>query len=337
MVSINPSVSIIIPHWNKADYLPTCLNSLLGQSYPHFEVILVDNGSTDDSLAILQGDYPWVQVVALEANLGFAKAVNIGIRATRGELVALFNNDVEADSRWLEELVGALGRHPEAGMAAPKLLLFHRREVINAAGDSYGLDGVPGNRGVWQKDEGQFDEEEWVFGPGGAASLFRRSMLDAIALPTDEGPQVLDEEFVSYCEDVDLAWRAQLAGYRCIYVPTALAYHRLSATGGGALASYYVGRNFLYLMVKDYPTSLLVRHWPRILGAQLRIAWEALKAWRGEAARARLWGQIVGLFTWPRMLKKRRVVQSTRRVSDGYLEEVLEYELLASSSLILER
>lgn len=325
MVSIYkaPSVSIIIPHWNKAEYLPTCLNSLLGQSYPHFEVILVDNGSTDESLAILERGYPWVQVIALEANLGFAKAVNIGIRATRGELVALFNNDVEAHPRWLEELVGALERHPQAGMATPKLLLFDRRDVINTAGDFYGLDGVPGNRGVWQKDEGQFDEEEWVFGPGGATSLFRRSMLDTIALPTDEGPRVLDEEFVSYCEDVDLAWRSQLAGYWCIYVPTAVAYHRLSATGGGALASYYVGRNFLYLLAKDYPTSLLVRYWPRILKAQLSIAWEALKAWRGEAARARLRGQIVGIFTWPRMLKKRRVVQSARRVSDEYLKEIL--------------
>lgn len=318
------SVSIIIPHWNRAGYLSTCLSSLLGQSYPHFEVVLVDNGSTDDSLTILERDYPWVQVIALEVNLGFAKAVNIGIRATRGELVALFNNDVEADQRWLEELVGALERHPEAGMATPKLLLFHRRDVINAVGDFYSLDGVPGNRGVWQKDEGQFDEEGWVFGPGGAASLFRRSMLEDVALPTDEVPQIFDEEFVSYCEDVDLAWRAQLAGYRCIYVPTALAYHRLSATGGGALASYYVGRNFLYLVAKDYPTSLLIRHWPRILRAQLRIAWEALKAWRGEAARARLRGQIVGLFTWPRMLKKRRVVQSARLVPDEYLEEILE-------------
>lgn len=318
------SVSIIIAHWNKAEYLPTCLDSLLGQSYRHFEVVLVDNGSTDGSLAILERDYTWVQVIPLEANLGFAKAVNIGIRATRGELVALFNNDVEADRRWLEELVGALERHPEAGMATPKLLLFHRREVINAAGDFYGLDGMPGNRGVWQKDEGQFDEEEWVFGPGGAASLFRRSMLEEIALPTDEGLQVLDEDFVSYCEDVDLAWRAQLAGYRCIYVPKAVAYHRLSATGGGALASYYVGRNFLYLVAKDYPTSLLVRHWSRILRAQLRIAWKALKAWRGEAARARLRGQIVGLFTWPRVVKKRGVVQSARRVPDEYLEEVLE-------------
>lgn len=318
------SVSIIIPHWNKAEYLPTCLDSLLGQSYPHFEVTLVDNGSTDESLAILERDYPRVQVIPLEANLGFAKAVNIGIRATKGELVALFNNDVEADPRWLEGLVVALERHPEAGMATPKLMLFDRREVINAAGDFYGLDGVPGNRGVWQKDEGQFDQEGWVFGPGGAASLFRRSMLEEIAWPTDEGPQFLDEEFVSYCEDVDLAWRGQLAGYRCLYVPTAVAYHRLSATGGGALASYYVGRNFLYLIVKDYPTSLLVRHWPRVLRAQMRIAGEALKAWRGEAARARLRGQIVGLCTWPKMLKKRRVVQSARRVSDEYLERLLE-------------
>ena len=319
-----PLVSIVIPHWNRAEYLPVCLGSLEGQSYRRFEVILVDNGSTDDSLTILRRDYPWVKVLALGSNLGFAKAVNMGLEVAQGEMVALFNNDVEAEERWLEELVKALARHPEAGMATPKLLLFDQREVINAAGDFYRVDGVPGNRGVWERDQGQYDEEEWVFGPGGAAALFRRSILEEIALPKrGGGREVLDETLVSYCEDVDLAWRAQMAGYRCLYVPTARAYHRLSATGGGELASYYVGRNFFYLMAKDYPTSLLRRYWPHILEAQWRIAWEALRAWRGEAARARLRGQIAGLLTWPRMLKKRRYVQAIRKVSDEYLEALM--------------
>ncbi len=319
-----PLVSIVIPHWNRAEYLPVCLGSLEGQSYRRFDVILVDNGSTDESLALLRRDYPWVKVLALGSNLGFAKAVNMGLEVAQGEMVALFNNDVEAEEHWLEELVKALARHPEAGMATPKLLLFDQREVINAAGDFYRLDGVPGNRGVWERDQGQYNEEEWVFGPGGAAALFRRSMLEEIALPKrGGGREVLDEALVSYCEDVDLAWRAQMAGYRCLYVPTARAYHRLSATGGGELASYYVGRNFFYVMAKDYPTSLLRKYWSHILKAQMRIAWEALRAWRGEAARARLRGQIVGFLTWPRMLKKRRYVQATRSVSDEYLEALM--------------
>jgi hypothetical protein len=106
-------------------------------------------------------------------------------------------------------------------------------------------------------------------------------------------------------------------------VPTAVVYHRLSATGGGVTASFHDGRNFIYLIAKDYPTSLLKKYWPRVVRAQLRLAWEALRAWRGEAARARLRGQLAGLWGLPRMLRKRRAVQHTRRVSDEYLESIL--------------
>ncbi len=123
---------------------------------------------------------------------------------------------------------------------------------------------------------------------------------------------------------MDLAWRAQLAGYRCIYVPDAIAYHRLSATGGGSLGSYLNGRNFLYVIAKDYPGSLFRRHWPKILRAQLRIAWDAAKNWRGQAARARLRGILVGALTWPRMLGKRREIQRSSQASDAYLESLLQ-------------
>ncbi|MBI3286519.1 MAG: glycosyltransferase family 2 protein [Chloroflexi bacterium] len=319
-------VSVVIPHWNRAGFLPACLGSLRGQTYTRHEVILVDNGSTDGSLELLRGEYPWVRVIELRANRGFAFAVNHGIEAARGEFIALFNNDVQADPRWLEQLLSALGTHPEAGMATPKLLLDDRRELINAAGDYYSLAGVPGNRGVWEEDRSQFDRMEYVFGPGGAASLFRRTMLEALCETDAQGRrEYFDEDFVSYCEDIDLAWRAQLAGYKCIYVPTSLAYHRLSATGGGALASYYNGRNFLYVIAKDYPGALLKKYWPRILRAQWRITWEALRAWRGEAARARLRGQLVGLLTFPRMLAKRRRVQRSRRLPDAELEALLSH------------
>lgn len=313
--NLPPAISVIIPNWNGAHHLPTCLDSLRCQSYPSFEVIVVDNGSTDGSLELLERDYPEVKVVALPENRGFAGGVNAGIRQARGEILAVFNNDAEADSHWLEELVDSLERHPEAGMATPKVLLFDQRDVIHTAGDFYGVDGVPGNRGVWQRDEGQFDREEHVFGASGVAAAYRRAMLDDVGL--------LDEDLISYCEDVDLAWRAQLAGWKCVYVPTAVVYHKLSATGGGQIASYYCGRNFIYVMVKDYPTTLLKKYWRRIVAVQLRIAWEALKAWRGEAARARLRGQLAGLWGLPRMLAKRGAVQASRRVSDEYLESIL--------------
>jgi GT2 family glycosyltransferase len=136
-------------------------------------------------------------------------------------------------------------------------------------------------------------------------------MLDEIGL--------LDEDFFFSCEDVDLAWRAQLVGWRCRYTPAAVVYHKLKATGGGPTASYYDGRNFIYLIVKDYPGSLLRRTWPAVLRAQLRIGWEALRAWRGAAARARLRGQWAGLLGIPRLLRKRRQVMASRRVPDETL------------------
>lgn len=313
-------VSVIIPHWNRRDLLPSCLGSLQDQSQPPEEIIVVDNGSTDGSLELLAKEYSEVQVIALGANRGFAYAVNRGIAAASGEIIALVNNDVEVHKDWLAELVRGLGRHPEAGMATPKLLLYQDRGVLNDAGDFFTKSGLPGNRGVWQKDEGQFDREEFVFGPGGAAALFRRAMLLDIAGPSGE---IFDENFVTYCEDVDLAWRAQLAGYRCLYVPTAIAHHRLSATGGGVLASYYNGRNFIYVLAKDYPGSLFKKYWLRIIAAQWGITRDALRAWRGKEARARLRGQLAGLLTWPRMLKKRRWVQGRKKASDEYLETML--------------
>ena len=320
---IQPPASIIIPNWNGAHHLSTCLDSLRRQSYLSFEIVVVDNGSTDGSLELLEKDYPEVKVVALPENRGFAGGVNAGIREARGEIIAVFNNDAEADPRWLEELAEALARHPEAGMATPKVLLFDRRDVINTVGDFYGVDGVPGNRGVWQRDEGQFDREEYIFGAAGVAAAYRRAMLDEVGL--------FDEDFFSFCEDVDLAWRAQLAGWKCVYVPRAVVYHKLSATGGGKMASYYCGRNFIYVIAKNYPTALLKKHWRRIVYAQFDIAWKALKAWRGEAARARLRGQLAGLCglvsqaRLPRMLAKRRAVQASKRVSDEYLESILTH------------
>jgi len=316
-----PLISVIIPNWNGAQYLPICLDSLRHQTYPQFEVIVVDNNSDDDSLPLMEREYPEVRVIPLKENRGYAGGVNTGIRAAEGEIIVVLNNDTEADPRWLAELWAGLERHPEAGSATSKMLLFDQREVIHSAGDFYTVGGIPGNRGVWQQDEGQFDTEQMVFSPCGGASAFRRSML--VDLESKGQQEAFDEDFFAYCEDVDLGWRAQLAGYQCLYVPTAIIYHRLSATGGGKIASYYTGRNFIYILAKDYPTSLFRKHWWRIILAQLRISWEALKAWRGEAARARLRGQLAGLWNLPRMLRKRRAIQRSRAITDQYLESML--------------
>ncbi|MFQ6100835.1 MAG: glycosyltransferase family 2 protein [Anaerolineae bacterium] len=308
-------VSVIIPTLNGAHHLSTCLESLRCQTYPHVEVIVADNGSTDGSLELLARHYPEVRVLALGRNRGFAGACNAGMRAARGEIVVLLNNDTEANPRWVEEIVAAFRRHPEAGLVASKMLLFDQRDTFHTAGDFYRVSGIPGNRGVWQKDVGQYNREAYVFGACGGSAAYRKAMLEQVGL--------LDEDFFYSCEDVDLAWRAQLAGWRCIYAPRAVVYHRLSASGGGVTASFHDGRNFIYLLAKDYPSDLWRTHWRAILRAQLRITAEALRAWRGAAARARLRGQLVGLLGIPKMLRKRRSVQSSRTIDQAYLESIL--------------
>jgi len=305
--------SVIIPNWNGLRFLPTCLNALRNQVYRDFEIIVVDDASTDDSRAMLQNDYPEVRVIALEKNRGFAHAVNTGIRAARGDVVVLLNNDTEADTHWLEEIVRALEANPNAGMVVCKLRLFDKRDHIHSAGDFYRVDGVPGNRGVWEQDRGQYDDMAGIFGGCGGAVAYRKTMLAEIG--------TFDESLGSYCEDVDLNWRARLAGYPIAYAPQALVYHMVSATGGGPLASFFVGRNFIWVIAKNYPAALWKKYWRRIIGAQLRITWDALKSWHGVAARARLRGQIAGVLGLRNWLKRRPEV--IRRASDEEIEVVL--------------
>lgn len=309
-----PLVSIVIPNWNGIEHLPTCLDSLRRQTYQPFEVIVADNASSDGSQMLLREGYPQVLLVELPENQGFTGACNAGMRAARGAIIILLNNDTETEHTWLTEVVSAFERHPEAGMVASKMLLFDRRDTLHTAGDFYRIDGRPGNRGVW-KEHSDYNTEEYVFSACGGSAAYRRAMLDEVGL--------LDDDFFFSCEDVDLAWRAQLMGWRCVFAPQAVVYHRLAATGGGTTASFYDGRNYLWLIAKNYPGPLLRKYWHRVVGAQLRLAGDAIKAWRGEAARARLRGMVSGVLTLPGALRKRRSIQRGRKVSLEYIESIL--------------
>lgn len=313
----DPHISVIIPNWNGARHLPICLDSLHAQTRQDVEIIVVDNASTDGSQSLLARHHPTVRLIALSENRGFTGACNAGLQAAAGDILVLLNNDTEADPDWLAAVASAFERHPEAGAVASKMLLYDQRDVFHTAGDFYRLDGIPGNRGVWQRDVGQYDCEDYVFSACGGSAAYRRAMVTEIGL--------LDDAFFFSCEDLDMGWRAQLAGWRCIYAPAAVVYHKLQATGGDVTASYYNGRNFIYLIVKNYPRTLFRQYWPAILRAQLRISREALRAWRGAAARARLRGQVAGLRGIPRMLRARRQRNLTvpRRVTDDYLLSVL--------------
>ena len=307
-----PRVSVIIPHWNGCHHLAGCLNALRRQTLADHEVILVDNGSTDGSQVYVREHFPEVRLIELGSNRGFTGAGNAGYAASRGEFVCLLNNDTEADPGWLAAVVDVFERQPRAGVVASKILLFDRRDHFHTAGDYYRVDGIPGNRGVWQRDRGQYDREEPVFSACGGAAAYRRSMLAEIGF--------LDDAFFFSCEDVDLAWRAQLAGWEVRYTPAAVVYHKLKASGGsGVVGSYHDGRNFLYVIWKNYPTALLRQHAGDIVRAQWRISAAALRAWRGAAARARLRGQLAGLLGLARMWPARRRIQAARRIDDRTL------------------
>jgi GT2 family glycosyltransferase len=308
-------VTVVVPNYNGNDYLQECLESVRAQTYEPLEMIVVDDASTDGSADRLGTSYPEMQLICLRRNSGFARAANQGIAASRGEIVALLNNDAVAEPHWVAELVAALGRHPDAGSAASKVLLRHPPGVLNSAGDVFLRTGVPDNRGAWEPDDGRYDDEVEVFGASGAALAYRRSML------ADVG--IFDERLFMYCEDVDLAFRAQIAGYRCVYAPRAIVRHRLSASGGGRLASYYCGRNFVWLAARDLPGAAWRRFWPAILAKQLGLASHSILHVREPAARARLLGQLAGLIGAPRFVAERRALDRRRRVSDAYLMSLL--------------
>jgi GT2 family glycosyltransferase len=307
--------TVVIPNWNGAAHLPACLEALRRQTCDDFETIVVDNGSTDGSLELLAQRYPDVEIVALPENRGYAGGCNAGLRAARGEIMVILNNDTEVEPAWLAELLLALERYPTAGMATPKVLLWDDRTRLHTTGDYVRTNGIPDSRGVWELDQGQFDDQVFVFGASGVAPAYRRAMLEDIGL--------FDDDFGSYCEDVDLSWRAQLAGYRCVFAPRAVLYHKVSATGKGPIRSFYVARNTIWTLVKNLPPGLWQRHRGEILAAQWQRLTDALHAWRGSAARATTRGQMAALARLPAMWRKRRVIQAGRRVDQAYLESLL--------------
>ena len=323
------SVTVVIPNWNGERFLDLCLDSLRGQSFDDFDTVVVDNGSTDGSTDFVERRFPEVSVVSLAENRGFAAAVNAGIEASATEFVALLNNDTEQDPNWLRALVRAARVHPECGLFASKLVDFHDRRVLDGAGDAMRLSGLPYRLGHGERDRGQFDTPGYVFGACGAAALYRKSLFDEVGL--------FDEDFVSYCEDGDLSFRARLAGHRCFYVPGAVVYHMGSASTGGKrspTATRLGTRNSLSLLVKDLPLSAVPHILPFFLLGQLaRFATAAATG----SLRAHLEGFVGAWRHLPLMLEKRAEIQKRKLVPDAEIRRVLRTSSLAAAASIARR
>jgi GT2 family glycosyltransferase len=313
--STSARVTAAVLTFNGRALLEVVLPSLAAQRFRDFETVVVDNGSSDDTVPWLREHWPLVQVVSLPQNIGVTAALNVCLASGSGELVALLNNDIELDPGCLGELVGAMDAHPEAGVAAAKLIDFYDRGVIDGAGDVYNWTGESSRRGHGVRDLGEYEDPRPVFGACGGAALYRRSALDAVG--------VLDEQLFAFYEDVDWSFRSQLLGYSCRYVPTAVAYHMGSATigrGHSDFVLYHNWRNQIWVACKNYPRSALLRHGHTFLNSQAHTF-----AWAIQSGRARLFIRAWrdALRGMPTILRKRCQVQRTRTVGLRELERVI--------------
>jgi GT2 family glycosyltransferase len=306
-------VSIIVVNWNGQRFLEDCLSSLCRQTYTKREIILVDNGSMDSSVLYVKENFPDVKIVELRDNTGFTGGNAAGLKSSDGEFVALVNNDTRADDQWLENLVQPMLDNSTVGICASKLL-FEAGRTINSAGDGLTTAAVGLNRGLG-KDGALFSNPEFVFGACGAAVLYRRRMLDEIGF--------FDEHFFLYDEDTDLNFRAQLAGWKCVYVPTAIVYHKSNATSGrlSDVHVYYHSRNLEFVWLKNMPSTLMLRlaHHKIIqeLGSFCYLCLRHGK-WRPFFRAKR---DALRMFAL--MLEKRKQVQMRRRVPNRYVRSIL--------------
>jgi len=308
-----PQVSIIVVNWNGEDFLEGCLSRLIAQNYWEREVILIDNGSTDSSVPLVRKKFPTVKIVELSENKGFTGGNIQAFKIAGGEYIALVNNDALVDQAWLENLIQPLLSTPTIGICASKIL-FEDGHRIDSAGDGMTTAGVGFNRASGQ-DSTFFTEMEFVFGACGAAVLYRRRMLEEIGF--------FDELFFLYDEDTDVNFRAQLAGWKCAYVPNAVVRHKGNATAGrlSDVHVYYHTRNLEFVWIKNMPLGLMLRFAHHKLFQE--IGSFCYLCLRHSKWRAFFRAKRDALRMAPKMWRKRKAIQLHRRVSNRYIGGLL--------------
>lgn len=285
-------VDVIVSTYNQPELLRACLHSLQRQAFSDFRLIVADDHSDQPAETLVRAIYPGAVLVRARRNVGLVRCLNAALRFSEAEYVVLLNDDTEPEPQWLGELVKTADECPECGSIASKLLVHGSARLLHSAGDGFAAWGMPVNRGAWLPDLGQYEDETEILSACGGAALYRRSALDKVRL---QSGAILDPSLFMYCEDVDIAWRLQLAGYRCRFAPKAVVHHHLSATGGGSLASYYVSRNVLLLLSRTVPREYLHRHGSRVIAYHLGRVFRNLAHIREPAARASLRGTLAGI------------------------------------------
>lgn len=249
-------VSVVIPNFNGIAFLDSVLASLEGQTLSNFEVILVDNGSTDGSCSFVTANYPWVHLIELSENFGFCGAVNAGIRAAKAPYVLLLNNDTEVKEDFVEEMLAAVRRHKNAFSCGARMVQYHDRDRLDDVGNYYCALGWSFARGRG-KDIHAYETEDKIFSACAGAAIYRKKILEKIGY--------FDEEHFAYLEDIDVGYRARIFGYENWYVPTALVYHVGSGTSGSRYNQFktrYSSRNNIYLIYKNMPVLQIILNLP---------------------------------------------------------------------------
>ena len=323
----NDFVSVTIVTYNSARFIRRCLESVLAQDYPKREIIVIDNASTDDTTGVLKQFEDRCRVVYNQQNLGFAAAQNQAIGLSSGDWILTLNPDVLLLPGFILSLVQAGQFDPEIGTVCGKLLTMSAKFEIPAKPrvDSTGIYFNPMlrhlDRGSQEVDNGHYLRYEYVFGATAAAALYRRAMIEDISLDGE----FFDSDFFVYREDADVAWRAQLMGWKCLYVPYARGYHVRKVLPGNRRAlppeiNMHSVKNRFLMRLKNIRGDLYRRNWLSITARDITVITCCL-LWEHTSLKA-FWFLAKN---WNRVLAKRRLIQARRRVDDEYMASWFQY------------
>lgn len=313
-------VTVVIPHYNGRDILAHCLDSLRKTTYKDYEILLVDNGSSDGSVEMVAAQFPEVRIVQSEINLGFAEGCNLGIRSSMSPYIVLLNNDTEVTPDWLSILVREAAKDPSIAAVQPKILSFQNRQRFDyagAAGGEIDILGYPFCRGrlfdTTEKDEAQYDQSVDIFWASGAATLIRRDALNVVGL--------LDSDFFAHMEEIDLNWRFHWAGYRIVSAPESVIYHQTGGTLAQAKFRKMVlnHRNNLLMMLRNL--SLPTLCWVVPLRLLFELATLGFSVITGQFGRAGgvIWGLIGVILHWKVIVAGRRQRAHIQKMKEEYI------------------
>lgn len=317
-------VSIVIPGYNASPHFEDCLGSISSQDFPDSEVIWVDSASTDDSLQRIRTQFPQAKIVTLTSNVGYRRAVNIGAHKAQGEYLVVCNQDTRMDTAWLSEMVESIEADRTVGIIAPKILMFDDSQVINEAGNTLHYTGLYGSRGIGAQIA-KYSVPETIATMSGCCFLIRRDLWTKLGGFSEDFDQ-FDTDWHASFEDVDLAWRAQLMGYKVMFCPRALMYHKYEAKGmpPERFCSYEWGRYLVIL--RNYELRTLILLIPPLLVIEAG-------AWLYAIAKGQPWltGKA-GVMNWlatniPQLRQMRCHVQESRTVPDRTIVKRMDYKI----------